>query len=163
MRGRQGHLKVLGACGKVGAAVVAVFVAIGEESLLGAPIDGLVRLPCVDAATAIAKGWEAHVLERHIAGKDNQVAPRDLAAILLLDRPDQPPGLVQAGVIGPAIKRCKALLAHARPSTAVKGAVCACAMPCHTDEETTVVAEVGRPEVLGVPQQGLEVGLDGID
>lgn len=163
VRGRQGHLKVRSARLKVGAAVIAVLVAVGEEGLLGAPVDGLVRLPGVDTATAVAEGREAHVLEGDVAGEDDQVAPRDLAAVLLLDGPDQPPRLVQAGVVGPAVERGEALLAHAGTSAAVEGPVCACAVPCHADEETAVVAEVSGPEGLGVPQQGLEVGLDSID
>lgn len=161
--GCQGHLEVLGTGAEVGAAVVAVRVALGEEGLLGAPVDGLVRLPRVDTATAVAEGWEAHVLERNVAGEDDQVTPRDLAAVLLLDGPHQTTGLVQAGIVRPAVERCKALLAHARPSAAVEGPVCACAVPCHTDEQTAIVAKVSRPEGLGVPQQGLEVGLDSID
>jgi len=163
VRGRQGLLEVRGAGLEVGAAVVAVLVAPGEEGLLGAPVDGLVRLPRVDTAAAVAKGWEAHVLERDVAGEDDQVGPRDAAAVLLLDGPDQPPGLVQAGVVGPAVERCEALLAHAGTSTAVEGTVCARAVPCHTDEKTAVVAKVSRPEGLRVPQLGLEVGLDSID
>jgi hypothetical protein len=49
--------------------------------------------------------------KRTIASEEDQVGPRDLAAILLLDGPQQTAGLVKTGVVGPAVEGSKALLA----------------------------------------------------
>jgi len=39
------------------------------------PPEHEIRLPCVDATTCKAKGFEAHIFHGNIAGKDHQVAP----------------------------------------------------------------------------------------
>ena len=108
--------------------------------------------------------------QRTIASEKDQVGPRDLAAVLLLDRPQQTAGLVKTGVIGPAVEGSKALLSTAvegrvsvddtptqsryliLPATAttVLNAVGTSAVPCHADEEATIVTVVGRPVVLAV-------------
>src|SRR3954466_5467452 len=44
-----------------------------------------------------------------------------------------------------------------RPAPAVADAVRACAVPCHPDEQPAVVAEVGRPPILRVRHQGVQV------
>ena len=90
-------------------------------------------------------------------------------AVLLLDRPQQPAGLVEVAVVGPAVQRREALHAGAGAAAAVADAVGAGAVPGHADEERAVVAEVGRPPVLrgrqhlvDVPRQRVEVeGLEG--
>ena len=53
--------------------------------------------------------------QRTIASEKDQVGPRDLAAILLLDRPQKTAGLIKTGVVGPAVEGSETLL-----STAVK-------------------------------------------
>ena len=87
-------------------------------------------------------------LERAVAGEDHEVGPRDLLAVLLLDRPEQAAGLVEVGVVGPAVERREALRAVGRAAAAVGHAVGAGAVPRHADEERAVVAPVGRPPVL---------------
>ena len=108
--------------------------------------------------------------KRTIASEEDQVGPRDLAAVLLLDRPQQTTGLVKTGVVGPAVEGSKALLSTAvegrvsvddthtqsryliLPATAttVLNTVGTSAVPCHADEEATIVTVVGRPVVLAV-------------
>src|SRR5262249_7693524 len=85
-------------------------------SLSMVPEDVLVWLPDILAAAAEAEGLEVHRFQRDVAGEDHQVGPRDLAAVFLLDRPEQPARLVEVGVTGPAAGRRKALL-H-RPAAA---------------------------------------------
>src|SRR5262249_28446967 len=102
-----------------------------EPRGLGAPEDVLVGLPGVLAATGEAEGREAHRLQRDVAGQDHQVGPRDLLAVLLLDRPQHPAGLVEARVVRPAVERREALLTRAGTAAAVTDAVRARAVPRH--------------------------------
>ena len=123
-------------------------VAIGlEPLLLGAPIDRI-RLPRVRTAAAEAQGLEAHLLERNIARQHHEVAPREPAAILLLDRPEQAPRLVEIGVVRPRIERLEALLAARTAAAPVDRAIGARAVPGHADEERAIVAIVRRPPRL---------------
>ena len=83
-------------------------------SHVSAPVHVLVRLPDVLAPAAETESLEAHGFERDVAREDHQVGPGNLAAVLLLDRPQQPARLVEADVVGPAVERREALLARAR-------------------------------------------------
>ena len=141
---------------------VAGVALVGEPGLLGAPVDVLLRFPDVHAPAGIAEGLEAHRLQRHVAGQDHQVGPRDLAAVLLLDRPEQPAGLVEVDVVRPAVQRREPLVARAGATPAVLRAVGAGAVPGHADEQRAVVAEVGGPPVLRVGHQGVEILHDGV-
>src|SRR5690606_34991790 len=98
---------------------------------LAAPVDVVVRLPHILAPAGEAEGLEAHRLEGDVAGKDHQIGPGDLAAVLLLDGPQQAAGLVEADVVRPAVQRREALLAAAGAAAAVADAIRARAMPCH--------------------------------
>src|SRR5205085_882340 len=115
--------------------------------LLRPPVD-VFGLPNVLAPAAETKRLESHRLQGAVASEDHHVGPRKLPAVLLLDWPEQPARLVEARVVGPAVERRKALLASARAAAAVSDAVCACAVPRHTDEQRSIVAIVGRPPVL---------------
>src|ERR1035441_1354942 len=64
-----------------------------EPLRLAAPVH-LIGFPDIRASAGKAEGLEAHRLEGTIAGEDHQVGPRDLPAVLLLDRPEQPARLV---------------------------------------------------------------------
>ena len=147
---------------RVGQLPVTAVPLVAEPGVLGAPVD-LLRLPDVLAPEAEAEGLEAHVLERHVAGEDEQVGPGDLLAVLLLDRPEQPAGLVEVGVVRPAVERGEALLALAAATAAVLDPVGARGVPAHPDEQRAVVPEVGRPPVLGGVHDLDEVGLEGLD
>ena len=140
---------------------VTVVALVAEPDGLGAPVDVLVRLPDVAAAAAEAEGLEAHRLQGDVAGEDHEVGPGDLLAVLLLDRPQQPAGLVEAGVVRPAVERREALLAGPGPAAAVADPVGARAVPRHPDHERSVVAEVGRPPVLRGRQHLRDVPLHG--
>ena len=136
-------------------------VALVVEPLgLRAPVDVLLRLPGVHPAAAEAERGEAHRLERDVAGQDQQVGPGDRLAVLLLHRPQQAAGLVQADVVGPAVERREPLLAGPGAAAAVADPVGARAVPRHPDHQRAVVAEVGRPPGLGVGQHRRDVGLD---
>ena len=132
-----------------------------QPGLLGAPIDVLIRLPDVLATAAETEGLESHRFQGDVAGEDHQVGPGNLPAVLLLDRPEQAARLVQADVVRPAVERREALLAPAAAAAAVAGAVGAGAVPRHTDEQRSVVAEVRRPPVLRLRHQFREVLLHG--
>ena len=126
---------------------VAAVALVAEPAVLRAPED-LLGLPDVLATEAEAEGLEAHRLERDVAGVHQQVGPRDLAAVLLLDRPQQPARLVEVGVVGPAVQGGEALAPVAGAAAAVLDAVGAGGVPAQADHQAAVVAEVGRPPVL---------------
>src|SRR2546425_9305612 len=86
---------------------------------------------------------------------------RSLPAILLPDRPKQSARLVEADVVGPTVEGRKALLAGTGAAAAVADAVRAGAVPCHANEQRSVVAEVRRPPILRVGHQRHEVLLHG--
>jgi hypothetical protein len=86
---------------------------------LGAPVNVFFGFPDVFTATGKTKGLEAHGFQRHVARQDDQVGPRELAAVFLLDGPQQAAGLVQVAVVGPAVQRGKALVAGACAAAAV--------------------------------------------
>ena len=127
---------------------VAAVALVAQPLALGSPVNVLFRLPDILAPAAEAEGLEAHRLQGAVAGEDHQVGPRDLVAVFLLDRPEQPARLVEVGIVGPAVEGRKALGAGPRAAAAVAGAVGARAVPRHADEERPVVTEVGRPPVL---------------
>ena len=126
---------------------------------LRAPVHILIRLPNVLTSAAKTEGFESHRFKRDVAGKNHKVGPGNFAAILLFDRPEQTTRLVQADVVRPTVQRCKPLLAPATTAAAVANAVGAGAVPCHTDEQRPVVAEVCGPPVLRVGHQRSEVFL----
>ena len=117
----------------------------------------MVRFPDVGPAGSEAGGAKAHRLQRHIAGKQQQVGPADLLAVLLLDRPEQSARLVDIDIVGPAVERREALLPATAAAAAVGGAVGAGGMPGHPHELRAIVAEVGRPPVLRVGHQRQQI------
>ena len=155
----QAHLDGAELRGEVPLAAVAL---VAEPGVLRAPED-LLGLPGVLPAEREAEGLEAHRLHGDVAGEGDQVGPGDLLAVLLLDRPEQPARLVQADVVRPAVERGEALRTRARAAAAVLDAVGAGGVPAHPDEQPAVVAEVGRPPVLGVGHDRRDVGLERLD
>ena len=128
-----------------------------QPLVLSAPVHVVVRLPHVLAAAGEAERLEAHGLHGHVAGQDHQVGPADVLAVGLLDRPQQAARLVQADVVWPAVERGETLLPAPCAATAVTDAVGAGAMPGQANEQRAVVAEVGRPPLLGIGHQRGEV------
>ncbi len=134
---------------------------MADPLLLRAPVDVALGLEHVLAAAAEAEHRPAHGVDGDIAGQDEQVGPADRLAVLLLDRPEQPPRLVEVAVVRPAVQRREALLAAVGPAPAVGGAVGAGGVPGHADHERPIVAVVRRPPRLAVGHQRLQVGLQG--
>src|SRR5690606_6720315 len=114
---------------------VAAIALIREPFAFPAPIDVLVRFPDIGASAGKAEGLEAHGFEGNIAGEIDEVGPGDLAAVFLLDRPQEPAGLVEIHIVGPGVERRKTLLAATGAATPVTDAVCAGAVPGHADEQ----------------------------
>ena len=141
---------------------VAAVALVTEPRGLGSPVD-LLRLPDILAPAREAERLEPHRLEGDVAGEDHQVGPRDLPAVLLLDRPEQTARLIEVGVVRPAAEGCKAQLPRARTAAAVVDTVGARAVPRHADEERSVVAEVCRPPGLRVRHHRLDVLLHGLE
>ena len=142
---------------------VAGVALVAEPGGLRAPVDVLVGLPDVVAAAGEAEGLEAHRLQGDVAGQDHQVGPGELLAVLALDRPEQPAGLVEVGVVRPAVERREALLAGAGAAAAVADPVGAGAVPGHADHQRAVVAVVGGPPVLRGGQHLLDVRLHRVE
>ncbi len=135
---------------------------VAEPRALGTPVE-LFRLPDVGAAAGEAERLEAHRLERNVTCENHQVSPRDLPAVFLLDRPQQPARLVEVGVVRPAIQRREALLTCAGAAAAIRDAVRARAVPRHADHQTAIVTEVGRPPLLRVGHQRMQVLDHGVE
>ncbi len=125
-----------------------------------APVDVTLGFEHVGAAAAEAEGRAAHRFDRDVAGEDEQVGPRDILAVLLLDRPQQAAGLVEVAVVGPRIERGEALLARIGAAAPVGRAVGTRRVPRHADEERAVMAVIGRPPGLAVGHQRGQVGLE---
>src|SRR6185295_13975639 len=104
-----------------------------------------------------AEHGSAHRLDGDIAGEDHQVRPRNLGAVLLLDRPEQAARLVEVAVVRPGVERSKALLPASAAAASVSSPICAGRVPGHADEEGTVVAIVSWPPALAVSHQGAQV------
>src|SRR5262249_40834059 len=125
----QAHLNRAVWLGEIPVAAVAL---VSEPDAFAPPVDVL-RVPHVLAAAAEAEGRQSHRLERAVACEDHQVSPGDLAAVLLLDRPEKPARLVQVPVVRPAIERREALLTPSSAAAAVADAVGARTVPRHPD------------------------------
>src|SRR5262245_6934358 len=106
-------------CERIFEIPVAGVALVGQPLRLGAPVNVMIRLPDVLAAATETEGLESHRFECDVAGQDHQVGPGNLAAILLLDRPEKATRLVQADVVRPTVERRKALLAPAPAAAAV--------------------------------------------
>src|SRR3954447_11644841 len=145
-----------------GRTVTGAVALVTEPGVLRSPVD-FFRLPDILAPEAEPERFEAHRFEGAVTGKDQQVSPGDLAAVLLLDRPQQTARLVQADVVGPAVKRGEALRAPAGPAAAIGDAVSTRGMPGHPDEQRPVVPVVSRPPVLRGRHHREEVPLQCLD
>ena len=136
-------------------AIAALVAVLAQPVVLGAPVDVEFGMPDVLATEGETEGLEAHGLVGDVAGEDVEVGPAQRVAVLLLDRPQQTPGLVEVAVVRPGVQWREALVAGAATATAVSHAVGAGGVPGHADHEPAVVTPVRRPPFLGV---GHEVG-----
>ncbi len=146
----QAHLHRAERFGEFAFAAVA-FVA--EPGAFRTPVQ-LFGLPHIGAAAGKSKRLEVHRFQGDVADQNEQIRPGQLAAVFLLDRPQQPARLVEVGVVRPAVERRKALLTSPGAATAVGDAVGAGAVPGQADEQSAVVTEIGRPPGLRVPSSG---------
>ena len=143
---------------RIGAGVALV----GAHPLVFLAEDDLFGLPEVGTAEGEPERLEARRLQRGVACEHQQVGPRDLVAVLLLDRPQQAAGLVEVGVVGPAVQRSEALHALACAAAAVEDAVGARGVPAQPDHQAGVAAVVGGPPVLRGGDHRDHVGLEGV-
>src|SRR6476661_3100261 len=100
-----------------------------EPPFFGPPIDILIGFPNILATAAETECFESHSFERDVPGEDHQVGPRNLAAILLFDRPEKAPRFIQTDVIRPTVQWSEALLTSTTASAISSGA-----MPGHANE-----------------------------
>ena len=141
---------------------IAAVALVRQPRAFGTPVDVLFGLPHIRASAAETKCLESHRLESDVAGENHQVSPGNFAAVFLLDRPQQPARLVEVHVVGPAIERSEALLPGSGAAAAIADAVRACTVPRHADEQPSVVPEVGRPPILRVGHERMQVFDHGI-
>ena len=125
--------------------------------LLRSPIDIGLGLIDILATAAEAEHRSAHRFDGDITGQDEQIGPADMLAIFLLDRPEQATRLVEIAVVGPAVERSEALLPARSTAATVAGPVGACCMPCHADEEGTIMSVISRPPRLAVGHQRFQI------
>ncbi len=142
---------------------VAGIAFVAQPGALGPPVDVRLGFPDVLAPAGVAECLETHRLEGAGAGENHQVSPGDFLAVLLLDRPEQAAGLIEARVVGPAVERGEAKRARGRAAPAVGDAVSARAVPGHANEERAVMPIVGRPPGLRLGHDGEDVLLHGVE
>ena len=65
-------------------------------------------------------------------------------------------------VVGPAVEGGKSLSSSTATTTAIAGSVGTCSVPGHANEERPIVAVIGRPPVLTVGHQRMEVFLEAL-
>ena len=135
-------------------------IAGGQPLVLCTPVDILLGSPDIGATATKAEGLEAHGLQCHVTGENVQISPGQLAAILLLHRPQQAASLIQVGVIRPAVDGSKALVASRSTATAISSTVSTSRVPSHADHKRTIVTVVCRPPVLGVSHYRCQIFLD---
>ena len=137
---------------RLGQLALAAIAFVAEPGAFRAPVK-FFRLPHVGAAAGKTESLEAHRLERDIAGENVEIGPGNLAAVFLLDRPQQAARFVEVGVVRPRIERREALLSGAGAAAAIGDAVGARAVPRQANEQAAIVAEVGRPPRLRIGHQ----------
>src|SRR5262249_52069334 len=81
---------------------------VGKPLALRPPVNVRFWLPDVLTSTGETERLESHRLQGTVPSEDHQIGPRDFPAVLLLDRPEQPSGLVEAHIVGPAVEGRKA-------------------------------------------------------
>ena len=141
---------------------VTAIALVAQPCVFIAPVNIFFRLPNVFPTASKAEGFEAHGVKGAIACQDHQVSPRNLVSIFLFNGPQQTAGFVEIGIIRPAVERCETLRARTGSATAIAGAIGACTVPSHANEEWSVMAVIGRPPVLGVGHQLHEIVLQGL-
>jgi hypothetical protein len=136
---------------------VAAVALVCQPFAFRAPVDALVWLPDFQAPAAKTERFETHRLKRDVARENHEVGSGDIPAIFLLDRPSSRRALSRFALSGQLLRGREALLARSGAATAVTDAIRPSEVPRHPNEQTTVMAEVGRPLILRVGQQGMQI------
>src|SRR5580658_10666243 len=118
---------------------IAAVTLVGKPRTLRTPVH-LFRFPNVLAAAAKTKSLESHRLQRYVSSENDEVSPGNFPSILLFDRPQQPPCLIEVHVVRPAIERSEALLPRSSSAAPITDAVRARAVPRHANEKRPIVA-----------------------
>src|SRR6266403_1536288 len=105
-----------------------------EPPFFGSPIDILIGFPNILPTAAETECFESHRFERDVPGEDHQVGPRNLASILLFDRPEKAPRFIETHVVRPTVERSETLLAPAPAAATIAGAISSGAMLGHGNE-----------------------------
>src|ERR1700746_347528 len=98
------------------------------------PVDVKIGVPNVGASAGETERLEAHGFEGDIAGEDHQIGPRDLFAVLLLNRPQEAPCSIEVYVVRPAVEWSEPLLTSAATAATVKSAIRTGAVPRHANK-----------------------------
>ena len=133
---------------------------VPKPSGFRSPVNVFFRFPDVFSSTCKAIGFQAHGLKGAVAGKNHKVCPRKPLSVLLLDRPQQSTGFVQANIVWPTVERRESEGTRRGPATTVANPIRSRTVPGHTDEKRTVVTVIGRPPVLGGCHNGIDVLLE---
>src|ERR1700733_2410685 len=115
-------------------ALTGIALVRSEPGRFNSPVDVEVWFPNVRTSAGETKGLKAHGFEGDIAGKDQQVGPRDLLSVFLLDWPKQTAGSIEVDVVRPAIEWSKTLLTSAAASAAVTRTVRTRTVPRHANK-----------------------------
>ena len=150
----QAHLHCGEGILKVAVAGVAL---VTQPGVLRTPVNVFFRFPDVLAAAGESECLETHRFQCNVAREDHQVSPGNFAAILLLDRPQQTPRLVQVPVVGPTVQRRESLVTSACATPAVVNAIGAGAVPGHANHQPAIMAPVSGPPVLRIGHQRFEI------
>ncbi len=135
---------------------------VAKPRVLVAPINVFLRFPDVNTPATKAECFQSHGFQCASAGKNHQISPGNPVAVFLLDRPKQPPRLVEIDIVWPAVERRKTLRAGSSTATPVASPVGAGAVPCHADEKRPVMPVIGRPPGLRIRHQRKKVLLEGL-
>ena len=128
-----------------------------QPLFLRAPVCVLFRLPNIRTTTAETECFETHRFHRDVTCQNEQVCPRNLVAIFLLDGPKQATRFVEVAVVRPAVERCETLLSCGTTPTTIGCAVSASGVPCHAHEHRAVVTIICRPPVLAIGHQSGQI------
>ena len=119
-------------------------------------------MPDVLASSCKTEGLEAHGLIGHIARENEEVCPGNLVAVFLLDGPQQSSGLVEIGIVRPAVEWSKSLVSCIAPSSSVGNPVRSCGMPGHSYHQSAIMTPVGGPPILAIGHKGFKIALQSL-
>mmetsp|Transcript_12654 Transcript_12654/g.21426 ORF Transcript_12654/g.21426 Transcript_12654/m.21426 type:complete len:208 (-) Transcript_12654:591-1214(-) len=126
--------------------------AVGEDVVTVGALD-------IDAARAEPEHGPAQVVDRHVGGQDDQIAPRESPSILVLDLLEKKPRLVLIYVLPHTPLRFEAGPPALTSAPPVERPVRGGAVPRQVDEKGAIRSVIGGPKVLRVHQHGANICL----